>query len=107
MSTTIWSGLVSGRIRYDLTYDASRPDSYGSAVNITFHLHTYRDSSSFSFGYPIEWSAMWCMGTNWAGWRIKENSPTQFDFWSDCSCTVYTDNNYVSGVRLIMSAPRK
>ena len=50
---------------------------------------------------------MWCMGTNWAGWRIKENSPTQFDFWSDCSCTVYTDNNYVSGVRLIMSAPRK
>ena len=47
MSTTIWSGLVSGRIRYDLTYDASRPDSYGSKVNITFHLHTYRDKKIY------------------------------------------------------------
>lgn len=105
MSTTIWSGLDSGIIRYDLTYDASRPDAYGDQVNITFHLHVYRKSSSNYFGYQIRWDAMWCMGTNWAGWLVKENSPNTFDFWTDCSCTVYTGNNYVSGVRLIMTSP--
>ena len=105
MSTTIWSGLDSGVIRYDLTYDASRPDPYGTQVNITFHLHVYRRSSSNYFGYQIRWDSMWCNGTNWAGWLVKENSPSTFDFWTDCSCTVYTSNDWIGGVHLIMTSP--
>ena len=105
MSTTIWSGLDSGVIRYDLTYDASRPDPYGTQVNITFHLHVYRRSSSTHFGYQIKWDSMWCNGTNWAGWLVKENSPNTFDFWTDCNCTVYTSNDWIGGVRLIMTSP--
>lgn len=105
MSTTIWSGLDSGVIRYDLTYDASRPDPYGTQVNITFHLHVYRRSSSTRFGYQIKWDSMWCNGTNWAGWLVKENSPNTFDFWTDCNCTVYTSNDWIGGVRLIMTSP--
>lgn len=105
MSTTIWSGLDAGIIRYDLTYDASRPDPYGTQVNITFHLHVYRKSSSNYFGYQIKWDSMWCSGTNWAGWLVKENSPKVFDFWTDCSCTVYTSNDWIGGVRLIMTSP--
>lgn len=105
MSTTIWSGLDSGIVRYDLTYDASRPDPYGTQVNITFHLHVYRRSSSNYFGYQIRWDAMWCMGTNWYSGIVKENSPNTFDFWVDCNCTVYTENDYVWGVRLIMTSP--
>lgn len=105
MSTTIWSGLDAGIIRYDLTYDASRPDPYGTQVNITFHLHVYRRSSSNYFGYQIRWDSMWCNGTNWAGRLVKENSPSAFDFWTDCSCTVYTSNDWIGGVRLIMTSP--
>lgn len=105
MSTTIWSGLNAGIVRYDLTYDASRPDPYGTQVNITFHLHVYRRSSSTHFGYQIRWDSMWCNGTNWAGWLVKENSPNTFDFWTDCSCTVYTSNDWIGGVRLIMTSP--
>ena len=105
MSTTIWSGLNSGIIRYDLTYDASRPDPYGTQVNITFHLHVYRSSSTKYFGYQIRWDAMWCNGTNWYSAVIKENSPNTFDFWKDCSATVYTDNDWIGGVRLIMTSP--
>lgn len=105
MSTTIWSGLNSGIIRYDLTYDASRPDPYGTQVNITFHLHVYRASSTKYFGYQIRWDAMWCNGTNWYSAIVKENSPNTFDFWTDCSATVYTDNDWIGGVRLIMTSP--
>lgn len=105
MSTTIWSGLNAGIVRYDLTYDASRPDPYGTQVNITFHLHVYRRSSSTHFGYQIRWDSMWCNGTNWAGWLVKENSPNTFDFWTDCNCTVYTSNDWIGGVRLIMTSP--
>lgn len=105
MSTTIWSGLDAGIVRYDLTYDASRPDPYGTQVNITFHLHVYRRSSSNYFGYQIRWDSMWCNGTNWAGRLVKENSPSTFDFWTDCSCTVYTSNDWIGGVRLIMTSP--
>ena len=80
MSTTIWSGLDAGIVRYDLTYDASRPDPYGTQVNITFHLHVYRRSSSNYFGYQIRWDSMWCNGTNWARRLVKENSHSTFDF---------------------------
>ena len=48
---------------------------------------------------------MWCNGTNWAGWLVKENSPNTFDFWTDCNCTVYTSNDWIGGVRLIMTSP--
>ena len=105
MATTIWSGLDAGIVRYDLTYDAVRPDPRGDQVNITFHLRTYRKSSSSYFGYQIRWDAMWCMGTNWYSNVIKQNSPNTFDFWTDCTATVSTPNNYVWGVRLIMTSP--
>lgn len=105
MSSTIWSGLDSGIIRYDLTYDASRPDPYGTQVNITFHLHVYRKSTSNYFGYQIRWDAMWCNGTNWYSGIVKENSPNTFDFWVDCGATVYTSGSSIGGVRLIMTSP--
>lgn len=105
MATTIWSGLNSGVIRYDLTYDAVRPDPYGDQVNITFHLRTYRKSSSSYFGYQIKWEAMWCNGTNWYNGIIKQNSPNKFDFWTDCTATVYLSGTSCPGVRLIMQSP--
>lgn len=105
MATTIWSGLDAGIIRYDLTYDAVRPDPYGDQVNITFHLRTYRKSSSNYFGYQIKWEAMWCNGTNWYNGIIKQNSPNTFDFWTDCTATVYLSGTSCPGVRLIMQSP--
>ena len=105
MSTTIWSGLDSGAIRYDLTYDANRPDPYGTRVDITFHLHAYLAAGK-NFGFQLRWDAMWCMGTNWFSDLIKDNQPRyDWDIWRDCSCTVYTENDYVWGVRLIMTSP--
>lgn len=107
MSTTIWAGLDAGIIRYDLTYDAYRPDPYGDEVRINFHLRTYMARSTNSFGYQIQWNSMWCMGTNWVQSRlIKDNSPNRFDFWTDSGeFSVWTANDYVSGVRLIMTSP--
>lgn len=106
MATTIWSGLNAGVIRYDLTYDAYRPDAYGTEVKLNFHLHVYRKSSSNYFGYQIRWDAMWCMGVNRVSRIVKENSPNTFDFWVDSGeFSVWTSNNYVSGVRLIMTSP--
>lgn len=105
MATTIWSGLDAGIVRYDLTYDATRPDPYGDTVNITFHLRTYLKSSSSYFGYQIRWDSMWCAGTNWYSAVIKQNSPNTFDFWTDCTATVSTSGTSVGGVRLIMTSP--
>lgn len=105
MATTIWSGLDAGIVRYDLTYDAVRPDPYGDQVNITFHLRTYRRSSSSYFGYQIKWESMWCNGTNWYNGIIKQNSPSTFDFWTDCTATVYLSGTSCPGIRLIMTSP--
>lgn len=104
MATTIWSGLDAGVVRYDLTYDARRPDPYGTEVRINFHLHVYRRSSTSTFGYNIVWNSMWCMGTNRVVNRqVKGNSPNQFDFWVDSGeFSVWTESNSVWGVRLIM-----
>lgn len=107
MSTTIWSGLDAGVVRYDLTYDAWRPDPYGDEVRINFHLHVYRRSSSSTFGYKIVWDSMWCMGANRVSGRVvKENQPNQFDFWVDSGeFSVWTGDSHAWGVRLIMKAP--
>lgn len=102
MATTIWAGLNANLIRFDVSYDAWRPDPYGDQVNITFHLHTYKRSSSVRFNYDIIWSAMWCMGNNWSGGQqIKANNVPMSEYWNDCSATVYTSNDYVAGVRFI------
>lgn len=107
MSTTIWSGLDAGVVRYDLTYDASRPDPYGDEVKVNFHLHVYLRSSSSHFGYQIQWNAMWCMGTNRVQNRlVKDNSPSTFDFWVDSGeISVSTSESKLNGIRLIMSSP--
>lgn len=106
MSTTIWSGLNAGVVRYDLTYDAWRPDAYGTEVKINFHLHVYLRSSSSTFGYNIVWNSMWCAGVRRVADReVKGNSPNKFDFWVDSGeFSVWTSNNYVTGVRLIMTS---
>lgn len=102
MATTIWSGLNANLIRYDVSYDASRPDPYGDQVNITFHLHTYKRDGTVSFSYDLVWDAMWCMGSNWSGGQqIKANNVAMGEYWNDCSATVYTANDYVTGVRFI------
>ncbi len=107
MATTIWSGLNANLIRYDVSYDASRPDPYGDQVNITFHLHTYKRDGSVSFNYDLVWDAMWCMGTNWSGGQqIKGNNVAMGEYWNDCHATVHTANNYVTGVRFIAGSRR-
>lgn len=107
MATTIWSGLNANYIRYDVSYDASRPDPYGDQVNITFHLHTYKRDGSVSFNYDLVWDAMWCMGTNWSGGQqIKGNNVAMGEYWNDCHATVHTANNYVTGVRFIAGSRR-
>lgn len=106
MATTIWAGLDSGRVRYDLTYDAYRPDPYGDEVRLNFHLHYYLATSSNYFGYQLRWDAMWCMGVNRVSRLIKDNSPNKFDAWTDSGeFSVWTANDYVNGVRLIMTSP--
>lgn len=107
MATTIWSALDAGIVRYDLTYDASRPDAYGTQVNITFHLRYYLKSSSNTFGYNLVVQSLWCNGSQVASnYTIKNASPNKFDAWVDFSTTVYTSGSSVGGVRLIMTSPQ-
>lgn len=96
MATTIWSGLDAGIVRYDLSYDATRPSSSSTQVNITFHLRYYLRNSSSTFGYNLVVSSLWCNGSQVvSNYTIKNASPNKFDSTVDFSTTVYTTNNYV------------
>lgn len=107
MATAIWTGLQAGIVRYDLSYDATRPDRYANTVNITFYLRYYLRSSSTTFGYNLVVSSLWCGGkTVTTNYTIKNASPNKFDSTVSFSTSVSTANSYVSGVRLIMTSPQ-
>ena len=106
MSRVIWNALNSGIIRYDLTYDVYRPNIEGTEVKLNYHLHVYRSSDSNYFNYPIRWDQMWTAGTNRVSREVKPNGQAKFDFWTDSGeFSVWTDKDYITGVRLIMTAP--
>lgn len=103
----VWYGLKAGMISYNLYYSASRPSDTDSHVIVQFELQAYMNSGAY-FGYDIVNTGLWCNGSNYALGQLKGATPSSG--WGTISKTsqkidVYTTNNYVPGIRLIMDSP--
>ncbi len=106
--TTIWE-VNAGMVSYSVEYSAERPDPYGTEVRIQFFIEAYLNSGSY-FNYPLHVDAMWTAGTNRYSGNLTDNYGSAIMIGKkipDSPFSVWTDKDYVTGVRCQMSAPRK